>query len=181
MSPAALMAGGGERCVLGRAREERKGKLYRRVEVVPPHHRGLQEFQHGRGAAATCGGADDQWGMAVRPPASAPRPRGTGLGLHASVTASSAQCHQRRPRTAGFSGASACACEPGTARPTWRRASASCAGAPAFKHQFRLAPFQTEFSPKIQIEVLQTLNTKVIEQVTLFKNAKGSIGFCSLV
>jgi hypothetical protein len=30
------------------------------------------------------------------------------LGLHTSVTASSAQCRRRRPRTAGFSGASAC-------------------------------------------------------------------------
>jgi hypothetical protein len=39
--------------------------------------------------------------------------------------------------------------------------------------------FQT--SPKIQTGVLRTLNTKVIEQVTLFNNAKGSIGFYSLV
>jgi hypothetical protein len=35
-------------------------------------------------------------------------------------------------------------------------------------------PFQIKFSPKIQTEVLQTLNTKVVEQVTLYKNAKGS-------
>jgi hypothetical protein len=70
----------------------------------------------------TCGGADGQWGMAVRPPVSARWPRGTSLGLHASITASSAQCHRRGPRTARFSGASACAREPGMARPTWRRA-----------------------------------------------------------
>jgi hypothetical protein len=37
------------------------------------------------------------------------------------------------------------------------------------------------FSPKIQIGVLQTLNTKVVKQVTLFNNAKGSIGSYSLV
>jgi hypothetical protein len=37
-----------------------------------------------------------------------------------------------------------------------------------------LSPFPIEFSPKIQTEVLQTLNTKVVEQVTLYKNAKGS-------
>jgi hypothetical protein len=43
------------------------------------------------------------------------------------------------------------------------------------------SPFQIEFSPKIQIGVLQTLNTKVFKEVTLFNNAKGSIGFYSLV
>jgi hypothetical protein len=56
----------------------------------------------------------------------------------------------------------------------------SCAGALSFK-TVSFSPFQTEFSSKIQTEVLQTLNTKVVEQVTLFKNAKGSIGFFSLV
>jgi hypothetical protein len=39
------------------------------------------------------------------------------------------------------------------------------------------SPFQTEFSPKIQTGVLQTLNTKVVKQVTLFNNAKGAMGF----
>jgi hypothetical protein len=34
--------------------------------------------------------------------------------------------------------------------------------------------FQFDFSPKIQTEVLQTLNTKVVQQVTLYKNAKDS-------
>jgi hypothetical protein len=38
-----------------------------------------------------------------------------------------------------------------------------------------------KFSPKFQIEVLQTLNTKVIKQVALFNNAKGSIEFYLLV
>jgi hypothetical protein len=122
MSSAALMAGGGGQLGCSGAQGKRKGEFYRRVEAVPPHRCGLQELQHGRGAAATCGGADGQWGIAVRPPANAHRPRGTGLGLHASVTASSAQCHRRGPRTARFSSASACAREPGTARPTWRRA-----------------------------------------------------------
>jgi hypothetical protein len=56
-------------------------------------------------------------------PAAWHRLRGTGLGLHASVTASSALWRLRGPRTAGFSGASACARGPGTARLTWR-----CAG-----------------------------------------------------
>jgi hypothetical protein len=36
------------------------------------------------------------------------------------------------------------------------------------------SPFQIDFSPKIQTEVLQTLNTKVVQQVTLYKNAKDS-------
>jgi hypothetical protein len=74
--------------------------------------------------------------MAVRPPTSARRPRGTGLGLHASVTTSSAQCHQRRPRTAGFSDASACAHEPGTARPTWRRAGDVMRGSTSIQDSF---------------------------------------------
>jgi hypothetical protein len=130
MSLAALMAGGDGQLGCSGARGKRKGEFYRHVEAVPPHRHGLQELQHGRGAAAMCGGADDQWGMAVRPPASAHRPRGTGLGLHTSVTASSAQCHRRGPRTVGFSSASACARELGTARPT------SCAGVPAFKHSY---------------------------------------------
>jgi hypothetical protein len=129
MSSAALMAGGSGHLGCSGARGKRKGEFYRRVEEVPPHCRGHQELQHGREAAATCGRADGQWGMAVRPPVSAHRPRGTGLGLHASVTASSAQCHRRGPRTTGFSGASACARDPGKARPT------SCAGAPTFKQE----------------------------------------------
>jgi hypothetical protein len=37
-----------------------------------------------------------------------------------------------------------------------------------------LSPFQNEFSPIFQTEVPQTLNTKVIKQVALYNNAKGS-------
>jgi hypothetical protein len=37
-----------------------------------------------------------------------------------------------------------------------------------------LSLFQNEFSQIFQTEVLQTLNTKVVKQVTLFNNAKGS-------
>jgi hypothetical protein len=40
-----------------------------------------------------------------------------------------------------------------------------------------LSPFQHDFSPIFQTEVLQTLNAKVIKQVTLFTNAKGSMVF----
>jgi hypothetical protein len=134
--------------VLSGAQGKKEGKFYRHVEAVPPHHRGLQELQHGRGAVATCGGADGQWGMAVRPLASARRPRGTGLGLHASVTASSAQCHRRGPRTAGFPA-------PRRAHASWvqrgRRGGArttSCAGALTFK-TVSFSHFQTKFSPKI--------------------------------
>jgi hypothetical protein len=36
------------------------------------------------------------------------------------------------------------------------------------------SPFQIKFSPKIQTEILQALHAKVVEQVTLYKNAKGS-------
>jgi hypothetical protein len=34
--------------------------------------------------------------------------------------------------------------------------------------------FQIEFSPKFQTEPHKTLNTKVVQQVTLYKIAKGS-------
>jgi hypothetical protein len=152
MSSAALMAGGGGQLGCSGARGKRKGEFYRRVEAVPPHRRGLQELQHGRGAVATCGGADDQWGMAVRPPASAHRPRGTGRGLHASVTASSAQCHRRGPRTAGFSGASACTRESGTAWATWRRANDVVRGSAGIQAQFRLALFKLNFLQKFKQE-----------------------------
>jgi hypothetical protein len=33
-------------------------------------------------------------------------------------------------------------------------------------------PFQIDFPPKLQTEVLQTLNTKVVKQVTLYKMPK---------
>jgi citrate lyase gamma subunit len=43
-----------------------------------------------------------------------------------------------------------------------------------FQTPFPLTLFKKDFSRKIQTEVLQTLNTKVVKQVTLYKNAKGS-------
>jgi hypothetical protein len=49
----------------------------------------------------------------------------------------------------------------------------SCAGVPLFQTR-SLSPFQKDFSPKIQTEVLQTLNTKVVKQVTLDKDVEGS-------
>jgi hypothetical protein len=152
MSPAALMAGGGGQLGCSGTQGKRKGEFYRRVELVPPHRRGIQELQHGRGAAATCGGADGQWGMAVRPPASAHRLRGTGLGLHASVTASSAQCHQHLPQTAGFSASSACVHEPGMARPTWRPADDVVRGSTGIQAQFCLALFKLNFLQKFKQE-----------------------------
>jgi hypothetical protein len=148
MSLVALMAGGGQLGCSG-ARGKRGG-FHMRVEAVLPHRRGLQELQHGRGAVATCGGADGQWEMAVCPPASAHRPRGTGLGLHASVTASSAQWRQRGPQTARFSGASTCAREPDTARPTWRRAGDVVRGSAGVQAQFRLALFKLNFLQKFK-------------------------------
>jgi hypothetical protein len=123
--------------LLGHARERGRGEgLYARwrVEAVSPHLRGLQELQHGPGAVATCGGADDQWKMAVRPPTSAQRPRGTGLSSLRASLALDAQWRQRQPRTAGSSSASACARGLGTARPTWWvRGATSRAGSPNSK------------------------------------------------
>jgi hypothetical protein len=85
------MAGGGGQLGCSGARGKKEGEFYRRLEAVPPHRRGLQELQHGRRVVATCGGVDGQWGTTVRLSASAHPPRGTGLGLHASVATSSAQ------------------------------------------------------------------------------------------
>jgi hypothetical protein len=47
-------------------------------------------------------------------------------------------------------------------------------GSAGVSNTVSFSPFQIYFSPKIQTEVLQTLNTKVVKQVTLYKNAKGS-------
>jgi hypothetical protein len=49
MSPVALMAGGGGQLGDSGARGKTKGGFYRHVEAVPPHRRGLQGLQHGRG------------------------------------------------------------------------------------------------------------------------------------
>jgi hypothetical protein len=54
-------------------------------------------------------------------------------------------------------------------------------GSSGLQRQFDLPPFAIEFSPFFKIEVAQTLNSKVVQQVTLFKNAKGSRGFFLLV
>jgi hypothetical protein len=73
--------------LLGRVRKERKGSFIgaqRRFRLTVVAYR---KPQHGSGAAATCGAAVGQWAEAVLPSASMHRPRGTGLGLHASVTA----------------------------------------------------------------------------------------------
>jgi hypothetical protein len=53
------------------------------------------------------------------------------------------------------------------------RGATSCAGAPVLK-TVSFSPFQIKFSPKIQTEILQALNANVVEQVTIYKNAKGS-------
>jgi hypothetical protein len=165
MSPAALMAGSGGQLGWSGTRGKRKGEFYRRVEAVPPHRHGLQELQHGRRATATCGGANGQWGMAVRPPVSAHRPRSTGLGLHASVTASSAQCHRRGPRTAGFSGASACARGPGTARPTWRHVCDVVRGRADIQAQFHLALFKLHFLQKFKQECSELWIPKLLSKL----------------
>jgi hypothetical protein len=47
-------------------------------------------------------------------------------------------------------------------------------GSAGVSNTVSLSPFQNDLSPKIQTEVLQTLNTKVVKKVTVYKNAKGS-------
>jgi hypothetical protein len=47
-------------------------------------------------------------------------------------------------------------------------------GSAGVSNTISFSPLRFKFSPKIQTEVLPTLNTKVVKQVTLYKNAKGS-------
>jgi hypothetical protein len=61
------------------------------------------------------------------------------------VTTSSAQWRWRVPRTAGFSGASTCAREPGTARLTWRHAGDVVCGSAGCTDPFHLSFFQLNF------------------------------------
>jgi hypothetical protein len=74
----------------------------------------------GAEAVATCGGAGGRWSMAVRPPASTHRPRGTVLSPSCASLVVGVQWRRRGPRTDVFPGASACARNRGTAGTTWR-------------------------------------------------------------
>jgi hypothetical protein len=80
--------------LLGRGGNEAGGSYARwRVDAVSPHLCGLQELQHGRGVVPTSGGAGGQWRMAVRPPMSAHRPRGTNLSsLRVSLSLDAQWC-----------------------------------------------------------------------------------------
>jgi hypothetical protein len=112
--------------------------------------------------------------MALRPPASAHRPRGTGLSSLRASLALDAQWRWCGPGTAGCSGASACARGPGTARPTWRvRGATSRTGSPNSK-TVRLNLLWIKVSPVFEIEVHQLLNTKVSHQLTPYQTYKSS-------
>jgi hypothetical protein len=63
---------------------------------------------------------------------------------------------------------------PGYGEPTWRARGRRRAWVRPDSNTVSHSPFQNEFSPNFQTKVLQTLNTKVAQQVTLYKNAKGS-------
>jgi hypothetical protein len=133
----------------------------------------------GAEAVATCDRAGGQWRMAVRPPASTHRPHGTDLSPSRASSALGVQWRRRRPRTTGVS------------RRLGVRARAGYGGADVAERvrrrvrgRRRFISFDLlsiRFSPKIQTGVLQTLITKVVKQVALFKSAKGSTGFYSLV
>jgi hypothetical protein len=119
-----------------------------------------------------------QWRMAVRPRACARRPRVTGLEVGA--------CHAHRRTVLGeachgpaVTGLLRRAC------PAVRRRGMPMARCRALGREgakiVRLTPFSNEFSPDFKTEVTQTLNTKVVQQVTIFKNANGCMGFFSRV
>jgi hypothetical protein len=99
----------------------------------------------GAEAVATCGEADGQWSMAVRPPESTHKPCGTGLSPSRASLALGVQWRRRGPRTVGFSGTSACVHGPGTAGPTWRRAGDVVRGSAGCTEPFRLTFFQLNF------------------------------------
>jgi hypothetical protein len=91
----------------------------------------------GAEAVATCGRADDQWGMAVRPQASAHRPRGTGLSFHVRVTDPRCTVVAARASDRWLLRRLGVRVRLGYGEPTWRvRGVTSCAGASVFKHRF---------------------------------------------
>jgi hypothetical protein len=140
-------ANGGRRRV-AREREEKEAGGFiatGRVEAVATHLRGLQELKHGCGGGGDVRRTGGQWRMAVRPPASARRPRGTGLGFACASWALAAQCRRRGPRTAGFSGASVCARRPGTASRRGGRAGDVVRGCARVQTQFDLTIFDSTF------------------------------------
>jgi hypothetical protein len=83
-----------------------------------------------------------QWRMAVRPPASAHRPRGTGLS---PSRASLAVGDSTGLGPLGSSGTSACACGPGTASRRGGRAGDVVRGFAWIQTQFHLALFKMNF------------------------------------
>jgi hypothetical protein len=125
-------------------------------------------------AVAACGGADSQWGKAVRPPARAPRPRGTVLLFHACVTDPRCTVAAAQASDRWLLRRLDVHARLGTASRRGGCAARRCAWEHRCSNTISLSPIQIEFSPKFQTEVLQTLNTKVVKQVALYNNAKGS-------
>jgi hypothetical protein len=122
-----------------------------------------------------------QWRMAVCPPACVRGSRVTGLGLHARVmgprctVAATWALDRWSLRRLGVR------TWPGYSEPTWRARGRRCAREHRLRQTVSFNHLCTGFSPIFETEVVQTLNTKVARQVTLYKNAKGSRGFYSLV
>jgi hypothetical protein len=160
--------------LVARACEEGKeGEFYRRAEAVSSHRRGLQETP--------------AW---VRSSGNVQRGRRPmGRGGAPAVECASAACHRPSPprkhhshlvhsvTSAGLEPLGLPA--PQRARAGWVRhgrhggaRATSCAGMPAFQ-TFAFSLLQTKFSPKFQTEVTRTLNTKVVEQATLYNICKG--------
>jgi hypothetical protein len=91
----------------------------------------------GAEVVAMCDRADRQWGMAVRPSASAHRPRGTGLSFHARVMDLRCTVAAARASDHWLLWRLSVRARLGYGEPTWRvRGATLCAGAPVFKHRF---------------------------------------------
>jgi hypothetical protein len=79
---------------------------------------------------------------------------------------------QHGPRTVGVLRHLSVRVRPGYGEPTWRARGRRRARVRLDSNTVSLSPFQNEFSPNFQTKVLQTLNTKVAQQVTLYKMPK---------
>jgi hypothetical protein len=130
------------------AREERKAGGFialGRVEAVPQQLRGLQELRHGPRGGGDVRRTGGQWRMAVRSPASACRPRVTGLGLHTCVMDPSCTVVAARASDRWSLQRLGVRARPGYDEPTWRACGDVVRGCAELHKQFDLTIFHSIF------------------------------------
>jgi hypothetical protein len=157
------MAGGGGRLCFTGAREERQGGFIGRATLQGGFSLSscAQWRRHGAEEVGDVRRADGQWWKAVRARACARRARGTDLGVGSVSRPVAHSAHGTRPRTAGFSGVSACAFARVRRRADVARV-ARCRAVPVpWLKSVSSDRLQNEFSPNFQTKVHQSLNTKL--------------------